>query len=46
MEITINIAITSATLSATIVPIPFSNGIFSYLEIIVALEISPALGMV
>ena len=40
------IQITSTALSATIVPSVFSKGIFSYLEIIVALAKSPALGIV
>lgn len=38
--------IKSAILSAIIVPRVLSNGIFSYLEIIVALATSPALGIV
>ena len=38
--------IISITLSATIVPIAFSKGIFSYFDIIVPLATSPALGIV
>ena len=38
--------IKSAILSAIIVPRVLSNGMFSYLEIIVALATSPALGIV
>ena len=40
-----NNIIKSAILSATMVPNPFSKGIFSYLAMTVALETSPALGM-
>ena len=45
-KIIIRILRTSIALSATIVPSDFSRGIFSYLEIIVPLAISPALGIV